>query len=80
MKEQLRAGKLLVANGDYYAMPPHQNEARTSGHYVTVAGLDERGNFIVRDPADQAVHTVTPSQMAYFIASNPNGGWCISVG
>lgn len=80
MKEQLRAGKLLVANGDYHAMPPHQNEARTSGHYVTVAGLDERGNFIVRDPADQAVRTITPSQMAHFISSNPNGGWCISVG
>lgn len=80
MKEQLRAGKLLVANGDYHAMPPHQNEARTSGHYVTVAGLDERGNFIVRDPADQAVRTITPQQMAHFISSNPNGGWCISVG
>jgi hypothetical protein len=80
MKEQLRAGKLLVANGDYYAMPPHQNEARTSGHYVTVAGLDERGNFIVRDPADQNVRTITPSQMAHFIRSNPNGGWCIAVG
>ncbi|MCC6338080.1 MAG: C39 family peptidase [Myxococcales bacterium] len=80
MKEQLRAGKLLVANGDYHAMPPHQNEARTSGHYVTVAGLDERGNFIVRDPADQNVRTITPAQMAHFIRSNPNGGWCISVG
>lgn len=80
MKEQLRAGKLLVANGDYYAMPPHQNEARTSGHYVTVAGLDANGNFIVRDPADLNVRTITPAQMAHFINSNPNGGWCISIG
>lgn len=80
MKEQLRSGKLLVANGDYYAMPPHQNEGRTSGHYVTVAGLDANGNFIVRDPADQNVRTITAAQMAHFIRSNPNGGWCISVG
>jgi hypothetical protein len=80
MKEQLAQGKLLVANGDYHAMPPHQNEARTSGHYVTVAGVDARGNFIVRDPADGRVNTISPDQMAHFIRSNPNGGWCISVG
>ncbi len=78
--QQLRAGKLVVANGDYHAMPPHQNEARTSGHYVTVAGLDAQGNFIVRDPADQNVKTVTPAQLRHFIRSNPNGGWAISIG
>lgn len=80
MKEQLRAGKLVVANGDYHAMPPHQNNARTSGHYVCVAGLDSKGNFIVRDPADANVRTITPAQMAHFISSNPNGGWQISIG
>ena len=80
MKEQLKAGKLVVANGDYHAMPPHQNESRTSGHYVCVAGLDAHGNFIVRDPADQHVRTITPQQMAHFIRSNPNGGWQISIG
>ncbi len=80
MKEQLRAGKLVAANGDYHAMPPHQNEGRTSGHYVTVAGLDSKGNFIVRDPADSNVKTITPAQMAHFISSNPNGGWQISIG
>ncbi len=80
MKEQLREGKLVVANGDYHAMPPHQNEARTSGHYVCVAGLDSHGNFIVRDPADSHVSTITPAQMTHFINSNPNGGWQISVG
>lgn len=80
MKEQLRAGKLVIANGDYYAMPPHQNEGRTSGHYVCVAGLDSHGNFIVRDPADSNVRTITPNQMAHFIRSNPNGGWQVAVG
>jgi hypothetical protein len=69
-----------VANGDYWAMPPHQNEGRTSGHYVCVAGLDSKGNFIVRDPADSHVSTITPAQMTHFINSNPNGGWQISVG
>lgn len=80
MVEQLKAGKMVVANGDLYAMPPHQNEARTSGHYVTVYGVDNNGNFLVHDPADQNVKTVTAEQMRHFINSNPNGGWQISIG
>ena len=80
MKEQLRAGKLVVANGDYHAMPPHQNESKTSGHYVCVAGVDSNGNFLVRDPADSNVKTITPAQMQHFLTSNPNGGWATSIG
>lgn len=80
LTEQLKAGKLCVANGDYHAMPPHQNEAKTSGHYVCVAGLDESGNFIVRDPADENVRIVTPEQMRHFLASNPNGGYQFAIG
>jgi LysM repeat protein len=78
--DQLKAGKMVVANGDYYAMPPHGNEGRTSGHYVSVVGMDNNGNFIVNDPADKNVHTITPAQMAHFINSNPNGGYQISIG
>ncbi|MFP2928568.1 C39 family peptidase [Pyxidicoccus sp. 3LG] len=78
--DQLKQGKLVVANGDYHAMPPHQNEGRTSGHYVTVAGMDANGNFIVRDPADANVKTITPEQMKHFLNSNPNGGYQISIG
>ncbi|MHB8872109.1 MAG: C39 family peptidase [Myxococcaceae bacterium] len=78
--EQLKAGKLVVANGDYHAMPPHQNESRTSGHYVTVAGVDAQGNFIIRDPADANVKTVTAAQLAHFLRSNPNGGYQVAIG
>ncbi|WNG43827.1 LysM peptidoglycan-binding domain-containing protein [Archangium minus] len=79
MAEQLKAGKMVVANGDYHAMPPHQNEGRTSGHYVTVAGIDSKGNFIVRDPADANVKTITPRQMEHFLRSNPNGGYQMAI-
>jgi len=78
--DQLKQGKLVVANGDYHAMPPHQNEGRTSGHYVTVAGMDSKGNFIVRDPADANVKTITPEQMKHFLRSNPNGGYQMAIG
>ena len=79
MIEALRNGKLCVANGDYYAMPPHQNDAKTSGHYVAVVGY-ENGNFIVRDPADQNVRLVSREQMEQFITSNPNGGFQFAIG
>lgn len=79
MIQALQEGKLCVANGDYYAMPPHVNDARTSGHYVAVVGY-ENGNFIVRDPADQNVRLVSREQMEQFITSNPNGGFQFAIG
>lgn len=78
--EQLKAGKMVVANLDYYATAGHQNDGKTSGHYVTVAGMDANGNFIIRDPADQNVKTLTPQQLAYAISQNPNGGYQFAIG
>lgn len=80
--EQLRAGKMVVANGDYFAMAPHANSARvgTGGHYVAVVGMDANGNFLVNDPADRNVGAVSPADLARFIASNRNGGYQIAIG
>ncbi len=80
IREQLQQGKQVVANGDYYAMPPHRNDAKTSGHYVLVYGMDAQGRFLVHDPADQNVKSVSAQELGYFINQNPNGGWQISVG
>lgn len=80
---ELRAGKLVVANGDYHAMAPHINPNKTSGHYVAVIGLDSQGRFLVHDPAwnnGGAPIALSRDQLATFIRSNPNGGWQISVG
>ncbi len=80
---ELRKGKLVVANGDYHAMAPHINNARTSGHYVAVVGLDRQGRFLVHDPAWRnggAPIALTASQLSTFIRSNPNGGYQISIG
>lgn len=80
--EQLEAGKMVVANGDYYAMAPHADPAKvgTGGHYVAVVGMDAQGNFIVNDPADKNVGTVSPGDLARFISGNRNGGYQIAVG
>ena len=78
--EQLQAGKKVVANGDYYAMPPHQDESRTSGHYLDVVGMDKTGNFLVQDPADGNAKTLTPEQLQHFMSSNTNGGYAVAIG
>ncbi|HEX8701134.1 MAG TPA: C39 family peptidase [Myxococcaceae bacterium] len=78
--EQLKSGKAVVANLDYYATAGHQNDGKTSGHYVTVAGMDADGNFIIRDPADQNIKTLTPAQLQYAINQNPNGGFQFAIG
>lgn len=81
--EQLRAGKLVVANGDYYAMGSHdRSKIGSGGHYVAVIGLDANGNFLVNDPADSGIQgrAFTPEELAVFIKSNNNGGYQIAVG
>lgn len=78
--EQLRAGRFVVANGDYFAMKPHEDPGRTSGHYVLLTGIDDDGRILVRDPADSRVHSVSETELAHFIRSNPNGGYQIAVG
>lgn len=81
IKSQLEAGKFVVANGDYFAMPPHGDPARvgTAGHYILVTGY-QNGQFTVNDPADPNAHTLTPDQLAHFIDGCANGGFQIAVG
>ena len=80
MKAQLGAGKAVVANGNMYAMAPHQNPEKSSGHYVLVTGMDKQGNFLVQDPADRNVHSVTPANLQEFFRTHAWGGGAIAVG
>ncbi|MDB5101632.1 MAG: hypothetical protein JWM80_6053 [Cyanobacteria bacterium RYN_339] len=81
IRDQLEGGHLVVANGDYYAMAPHDNGRNIGqgGHYVAVIGL-EGDRFIVNDPADKNVHLVSGPDLETFIRSNRNGGYQIAVG
>lgn len=76
--DQLKAGKQVVANGNYWAMPPHAKAGRHGGHFVAVVGMDSKGNFIVNDPADRNVHTVSPEAMNRFLRTHQLGGNAIA--
>ncbi len=78
--DQLRDGKQVVANGNYYAMPPHANGGKNSGHFVSVVGMDDRGNFLVNDPADPNVRAVSPEAMNQFLRTHQLGGNAIALG
>jgi len=81
MAEELRNGRMVVANGDYYALPaPGRINNANGGHYVVVTGMDDQGNFKVNDPAGGVRMTLTPAQMAQFMRENPNGGYFTSMG
>ncbi|MBM3275006.1 MAG: C39 family peptidase [Candidatus Sericytochromatia bacterium] len=78
--QQLTAGRYVVANGDYFAMAPHANPNRTSGHYVLITGRDAYGRFLVQDPADPDARAVDEQELAHYIRSNTNGGFQVAVG
>jgi hypothetical protein len=74
IENQLKKGKLVVANGDFWALPGggRHDQPGTAGHYVTVSGMDSQGRFIVDDPGIRGgsnLH-VTRAQLENFIRQN----------
>lgn len=80
VKGQLQQGKRVIANGDFHAIDQREDPTKTSAHYILVAGIDQKGNYLVEDPADGNLRSITPAQLQDFTASNPEGGFSIAVG
>jgi hypothetical protein len=79
---QLKAGQLVVAHGNYFGLPQHSKEPRTwaGGHFLVVAGRSADGGYVLRDPLDEKVGTVSREDLARFIQSHPSRGHQISIG
>lgn len=78
MQSELQAGHHVTALGDYYEVPGRQDPALTSGHYLDVTGMTKEGDFLVNDPANTELNTMTAAQMSNFIGQAPNGGFVVS--
>lgn len=83
IEQQLEQGKLICANGDYFALPLH-DASRTGqgGHYIAIVGVDGNGNFLVNGPADSSINgkAYTPAQFQAFLRGNSNGGQVFAIG
>jgi len=75
---QLAQGLPVAALGNYYALPPHVEAGKNSGHYVLVQGTDALGNYRVSDPMTDKVTVVTPETLRGFMMANPDGQFAIS--
>jgi peptidase C39-like protein len=79
--DQLKQGKDVVANGNYYSLPQHADPAdptKNSPHYILLTGVDQTGNITVEDPMDPNVRSITPQQLDAFNNGQAQGGFNIA--
>jgi len=77
---QLAQGRPVAALGNYYALPPHVEAGKNSGHYILVQGQDALGNYRVSDPMTDKVTVITPETLRGFMTANPEGQFALSFG
>lgn len=76
LRRVLRRGGLVVALGRPRYLPP--SEAHTGGHFVSVVGITNKGEFIVHDPYRRSSkygrrYRVPERMLASFVRHKPNG-------
>lgn len=76
LRKVLRRGGLVVALGRPRFLPP--SEAHTAGHFVSVVGVTQRGQFIINDPYRRTSkhgqrYRVPERMLASFVRHKPNG-------
>lgn len=78
IREALARGQIVIANGDYYAMAPHADPNKYEGHFVLIHGL-AGGRFLIHDPDDRHVETVSADDLEHFLERHHDGGHLIFV-
>ncbi len=84
VKQQLKAGKLVAANGDRsVTLDNGGNPGRwgngAGGHWITVTGMTKSGNFTVMDPSTDC-RELSPAQLKRFFDARDGGGHAVAVG
>lgn len=77
INDQLAQGHQVIANGDYYSINGHTSPDQEAGHYVAVTAYDGT-NYKVADPATGNVITMSPTELANFVAHHPEGGFTLA--
>jgi len=77
---ELAQGRAVVAQGDYWALPPHADPGQDSGHFILVQGRDPAGNYRVNDPMTDKVAVITADTLRNYIQSAQGGGFSVSFG
>ncbi|HKA86851.1 MAG TPA: hypothetical protein VKE22_04260 [Haliangiales bacterium] len=76
---ELAAGHDVIALGDYYSLPNHEDPRMVSGHYIAISGVHSNWSvYQVMDPAGAGLHSLPDSQLQAFIQAAPLGGFTIS--
>jgi hypothetical protein len=79
MRSALARGSAVIANGEYYVMPPHEDPTLREGHWILVYGIAPNGDFLVHDSEDPLVETVTPYTMRRYLREHDKGGVQVEV-
>ncbi len=79
LDKALAEGKMVIANGDYYATGVEGRDgSRSSGHFCVVTGKDAQGNYLVNDPwKGEAVKFSREAMQNFFSEHKLNGGLVI---
>jgi hypothetical protein len=76
---ELLAGHVVIACGDFYAIPGREEPGLHSGHYIAVTAVrDDWSVYEVMDPAGREITELTDVELPTFIASHPGQGFAIS--
>lgn len=81
VKAQLKAGKLVAANGNRGVTLDHSSytDGVTGGHWIVIKGVDANGNFLVEDPSTDC-KSLSPSEMRRYFDSRDGGGVAVAIG
>lgn len=80
LDQKLADGEKVIVNGAYQVKDA-QGHDNLVGHYMTISGKNENGNYNVMDPWDGQLKELTKDEVKRFMEHNPyNGGVMLAIG